>query len=218
MCASRRFWQTREPFRQGRGTHKALGSWSSSATRSEPITLALAERSPEHRRPPTTSRPTRLPRVTPTPSGGAEATTRSLVRGTFGDISLGTSWFQVKRAEKGPALLGVSRRDSGEFRAHRPLKPRPDWHIADRVPRWPGTHGLQLTGDDRYSIAEINRHRPRQRVVVETAQRSLEALCRLDSRAELNYYLGGGILPEVMRGIVGGPPRDLIGERIAAGE
>ncbi|HEX7783644.1 MAG TPA: aconitate hydratase AcnA [Sphingobium sp.] len=63
---------------------------------------------------------------------------------------------------------------------------------------------LGLTGDESFTIHNVSGLKPRQQVevVVKRADGSeftFEALCRIDTVNELEYFLNGGILPYVLR-------------------
>jgi aconitate hydratase len=107
-------------------------------------------------------------------------------------------------AAKGPKLLGVRAVLAESFeRIHRsnlvgmgilPLE-FPNGESAER-------HGL--TGRERYDVLGLaNGVRPRQRVSIRIADakgdRSIEAIARLDSPIEVDYYRHGGIIPAVLR-------------------
>jgi aconitate hydratase len=63
---------------------------------------------------------------------------------------------------------------------------------------------LGLTGDESFTITNVAELKPRQMVEVQVARAdgsrtSFEALCRIDTINELEYFLNGGILPYVLR-------------------
>ncbi|PXW76464.1 aconitase [Blastomonas natatoria] len=63
---------------------------------------------------------------------------------------------------------------------------------------------LGLTGDDTFTIRGIADLKPRQQVTVEVTRAdgstfSFEALCRIDTANELEYFMNGGILHYVLR-------------------
>ena len=107
-------------------------------------------------------------------------------------------------AAKGTALLGVRCVVTESFeRIHRsnlvgmgvlPLQFQPGQ----------GRESLGLTGDERVSIANVASLRPRQMVDVNVTRAdgstfTFQALCRIDTVNELDYFLNGGILPYVLR-------------------
>jgi aconitate hydratase len=67
---------------------------------------------------------------------------------------------------------------------------------------------LGLTGQEVFDITGLDDAiRPRSQVTVtatgpEGSQRSFQAVARLDSTIEVNYYRNGGILPTVLRKIL----------------
>ena len=63
---------------------------------------------------------------------------------------------------------------------------------------------LGLTGDDTFTIKGIADLKPRQQVTVEVTRAdgssfSFEALCRIDTANEIEYFMNGGILHYVLR-------------------
>ena len=63
---------------------------------------------------------------------------------------------------------------------------------------------LGLTGDEQFTITGVGELRPRQMVAVEARRPDgtitrFETRCRIDTADELGYFLGGGILPYVLR-------------------
>ena len=63
---------------------------------------------------------------------------------------------------------------------------------------------LGLTGDESFTIHDVAGLKPRQMVTVEGKRAdgsafTFEALCRIDTVNELEYFLNGGILPYVLR-------------------
>ncbi|MDR3403777.1 MAG: hypothetical protein P4L99_14870, partial [Chthoniobacter sp.] len=65
---------------------------------------------------------------------------------------------------------------------------------------------LGLTGADRFTITDLGGLEPlgTVRVVVEREDGSrfgFETLCRIDTRMELRYFMGGGILTSIARAI-----------------
>ena len=63
---------------------------------------------------------------------------------------------------------------------------------------------LGLDGDEEYSIAVSDSVKPHDKITVtittpEGEQRVFDAICRLDSMVEVNYYRNGGILQTVLR-------------------
>ncbi len=65
-------------------------------------------------------------------------------------------------------------------------------------------HTLGLTGDEAFTIEGVANLKPRQTVSVKVARAdgsafSFDALCRIDTVNELEYFLNGGILPYVLR-------------------
>ncbi|ESZ87018.1 MAG: aconitate hydratase [Blastomonas sp. CACIA14H2] len=63
---------------------------------------------------------------------------------------------------------------------------------------------LGLTGDDTFTIRGIADLKPRQQVTVEVTRAdgssfSFEALCRIDTANEIEYFMNGGILHYVLR-------------------
>lgn len=67
-----------------------------------------------------------------------------------------------------------------------------------------GREALGLTGDETFSIANVAGLKPRQMVPVNVTRAdgstfTFEALCRIDTVNELDYFLNGGILPYVLR-------------------
>jgi aconitate hydratase len=111
-------------------------------------------------------------------------------------------------AAKGPRLLGVRAVIAESFeRIHRsnlvgmgilPLQ------FVDGAAR----ESLGLTGKEIYSIEGIaGEITPRMRLTVrvsgEGGERTFPALARIDTPAEVHYYLHGGILPYVLRRLIG---------------
>jgi aconitate hydratase len=68
---------------------------------------------------------------------------------------------------------------------------------------------LGLTGFETFDIAGVDAGlKPRARLTVTAkggagAEKSFTVLCRIDTPEELNYYRNGGILPYVLRSLVG---------------
>ncbi|MDX3909187.1 MAG: aconitate hydratase AcnA [Sphingobium sp.] len=63
---------------------------------------------------------------------------------------------------------------------------------------------LGLTGDETFTITGVSGLKPRQMVPVQVTRAdgstfTFEALCRIDTVNELDYFLNGGILPYVLR-------------------
>jgi aconitate hydratase len=63
---------------------------------------------------------------------------------------------------------------------------------------------LGLTGDETYTITGVADLKPRQMVQVQVTRAdgssfTFEALCRIDTVNELEYFLNGGILQYVLR-------------------
>jgi aconitate hydratase len=107
-------------------------------------------------------------------------------------------------AAKGTALLGVRCVITESFeRIHRsnlvgmgvlPLQ------FADGTTR----ETLGLTGNETFSISNVAGLKPRQMVDVAVTRAdgtsfTFQALCRIDTINELEYFLNGGILPYVLR-------------------
>ena len=107
-------------------------------------------------------------------------------------------------AAKGTNLLGVRAVIAESFeRIHRsnlvgmgvlPLQ------FADGVSR----RTLHLTGDESFTINDVSGLQPRQMVTVHMTRadgsgETFEALCRIDTANELEYFLNGGILQYVLR-------------------
>ena len=68
---------------------------------------------------------------------------------------------------------------------------------------------LGLTGFETYDIEELDdRLRPRAaltvRAMAQGQVRTFRVTCRIDTPEELRYYQNGGILPYVLRQLVGG--------------
>jgi aconitate hydratase len=111
-------------------------------------------------------------------------------------------------AAKGALLLGIKAVLAESFeRIHRsnlvgmgvlPLQFKPGENAAS----------LALTGRELFDITGIDGNiRPRADVTVtataaDGARRSFQAVARLDSAIEVNYYRNGGILPAVLRGLL----------------
>ncbi|HEX7853945.1 MAG TPA: aconitate hydratase AcnA [Sphingobium sp.] len=67
-----------------------------------------------------------------------------------------------------------------------------------------GRESLGLTGDESFTITGVADLKPRQQVEVNVTRAdgstfTFEALCRIDTVNELEYFLNGGILPYVLR-------------------
>ncbi|HEX7872013.1 MAG TPA: aconitate hydratase AcnA [Sphingobium sp.] len=67
-----------------------------------------------------------------------------------------------------------------------------------------GRESLGLTGDESFTITGVADLKPRQQVEVKATRAdgstfTFEALCRIDTLNELEYFLNGGILPYVLR-------------------
>ncbi len=63
---------------------------------------------------------------------------------------------------------------------------------------------LDLTGDESFTITGVADLKPRQLVDVQVTRADgstsiFQALCRIDTINELEYFLNGGILPYVLR-------------------
>ncbi|MGV3769872.1 MAG: aconitate hydratase, partial [Sphingobium phenoxybenzoativorans] len=63
---------------------------------------------------------------------------------------------------------------------------------------------LGLTGNETFTITGVSALKPRQQVEVSVKRAdgsafTFEALCRIDTLNELDYFLNGGILPYVLR-------------------
>jgi aconitate hydratase len=63
---------------------------------------------------------------------------------------------------------------------------------------------LGLTGNESFTITGVADLKPRQDVTVTVTRAdgstfTFEALCRIDTINELEYFLNGGILPYVLR-------------------
>ncbi len=108
-------------------------------------------------------------------------------------------------AAKGTALLGVRAVLAESFeRIHRsnlvgmgvlPLEYAEGQNAAS----------LGLRGDEVFRIEGVgNGLAPRARLRVVAGETSFEAVARLDSETELDYYRNGGILPTVLRGLANG--------------
>ena len=119
-------------------------------------------------------------------------------------------------AAKGPSLLGVRRGHRRELRADPSLQPRRDGHPAAPVQAGRQAASLGLTGREVYAILGLaGRPTPRQSVtVVATAddgaggdgrERRFEAIARLDGPIDVDYYVGGGIMPVVLRRLAAEP-------------
>jgi aconitate hydratase len=68
---------------------------------------------------------------------------------------------------------------------------------------------LRLTGFETYDIVGLDaKLRPRATLAVRAradgASKEFKVLCRIDTPEELRYYENGGILPYVLRQLVGG--------------
>jgi len=65
---------------------------------------------------------------------------------------------------------------------------------------------LGLTGKEKYTIHIDDNVQPGQTVKVEIADdeqsRTIEAICRLDTPVEVEYYRNGGILHTVLRNFI----------------
>ena len=111
-------------------------------------------------------------------------------------------------AGKGPALLGVRAAIAESFeRIHRSNLIQMGVLPLEFL-EGEGAAALGLTGDESYSISGIaNDLAPAKRLqVVATdasgSETSFEAICRIDTPVELEYYRHGGILPYVLRGLM----------------
>ena len=67
--------------------------------------------------------------------------------------------------------------------------------------------GLGLSGDEKVSIADIGGIVPRGDVMVNIEfangeQKTITALCRIDTENEMEYFSNGGILQYVLRNLV----------------
>ena len=67
-----------------------------------------------------------------------------------------------------------------------------------------GEHTLGLKGDESFTIGNVAGLKPRQDVTVKVTRADgstleFQALCRIDTANELEYFLHGGILPYVLR-------------------
>jgi aconitate hydratase len=65
-------------------------------------------------------------------------------------------------------------------------------------------NSLGLTGDDSFTITGVASLQPRQDVTVNVTRAdgstfSFEALCRIDTANEVEYFMNGGILHYVLR-------------------
>ena len=65
---------------------------------------------------------------------------------------------------------------------------------------------LGITGKERFDIAVSGEVKPRQMLTVKATRPdgstlSFEAIARLDTPVEVNYYRNGGILQTVLRGM-----------------
>ena len=66
---------------------------------------------------------------------------------------------------------------------------------------------LGLTGEETYDIEGVAAIKPGQRLTVRATSpdggtKSFQALCRIDTPVEADYYAHGGILPFVLRQLV----------------
>ncbi len=101
-------------------------------------------------------------------------------------------------------LLGV-RAVVAESYAHPPLQLGGDWRAAAAVPGWRGAERLGLTGGETYDMTGTTEGlEPGARVSVNARREdgsiiAFEAVARLDSDVEVEYYRNGGILPAVLR-------------------
>ena len=111
-------------------------------------------------------------------------------------------------AAKGPMLLGVKAVIAESYeRIHRsnligmgvlPLQFLPGQN----------RESLGLSGEETFDIAGLDHLAPRQKLTVHVrgtdgAERSFEAIARIDSPVELRYYRHGGVLPMVLRQLAG---------------
>jgi aconitate hydratase len=111
-------------------------------------------------------------------------------------------------AAKGPLLLGIRAVIAESFeRIHRsnlvgmgilPLEFSPG----------EGRQSLGLTGRERFSIRGFGELKPRQRLTVEVedgdgARRNFEVTARLDNDTDVDYLRHGGVLPMVLRDLMG---------------
>ncbi|HLO36727.1 MAG TPA: hypothetical protein VK194_11615, partial [Candidatus Deferrimicrobium sp.] len=114
-------------------------------------------------------------------------------------------------AAKGPALLGVRMVLAESYeRIHRSnlvgMGILPLQFAAGE-----SATSLGLTGRERLSVTSLEHGpTPRQSVtVISTAddgtERRFSAIARLDGPIDVEYYLGGGILPTVLRRLAAGP-------------
>jgi aconitate hydratase len=67
---------------------------------------------------------------------------------------------------------------------------------------------LGIAGDESFDIAVPADIRPQQRLVVvmtrrDGSRREIPVLCRIDTPIEVDYYRHGGILPFVLRELIG---------------
>jgi aconitate hydratase len=70
---------------------------------------------------------------------------------------------------------------------------------------------LGLKGDEEIEIGGLDRIQPQQDVTVlikrpDGSMRALSVLCRIDTPIEVDYFRHGGILPYVLRGLIGSAP------------
>jgi aconitate hydratase len=111
-------------------------------------------------------------------------------------------------AAKGPALLGVRAVIAESYeRIHRsnlvgmgilPLQFEPGSSAAS----------LGLSGEETFTVRGLDRLAPRQRLTVEAvkadgSRTSFPVLARIDNATELDYLRNGGILPLVLRQLIG---------------
>jgi aconitate hydratase len=72
-------------------------------------------------------------------------------------------------------------------------------------------HSLGLKGDETISISGLDDIRPQQELTLEIqeadgSKRQIKVKSRIDTAIEVDYYKHGGILPYVLRGLIGGSP------------
>jgi aconitate hydratase len=71
---------------------------------------------------------------------------------------------------------------------------------------------LGIKGDEQFDLLGLQAARPQQNVMLvirdpDGSHREIELLCRIDTAIEVDYYLHGGILPYVLRGLMSVNPR-----------
>ena len=111
-------------------------------------------------------------------------------------------------AAKGTLLLGVRAVLAESLRAHPSQQPGGHGRAAASVQRGRKRGFAGLTGQEVFDIAGLSDGiRPRSEVTVtavdpDGARRSFQAIARLDSAVEVNYFSNGGILPTVLRSML----------------